>query len=342
MNTECGILSFFSNNEIESDLFHNSLKKLQHRGQESYGYIYEKNNEFLIHKNLGFIPNQSNISDKSSQWIGHVRYSTSGSTNEYQIQPFIGNFLNKHFCISHNGNLPFFKDKNTNDTIFLLQYIQKKINNLQLQNNLEYYFLSKNIIQFKKFIKQIVSIFQDLLLEIPGVYCILFSIFDITIAIRDRYGNRPLCLGSNTNQDFYCISSESIAFPEGINYQRDINPGEILLLYKTKYIKDLIHNNSNNDIENEIIIESYFVSESKQLKYNMKIEPKFCIFEIIYFMKQNSLYRFKTVEYYRKKLSNILAKKEIINFSKDTIVCGVPSTAILFGQTYAKELKITL
>ena len=72
----------------------------------------------------------------------------------------------------------------------------------------------------------------------------------------------------------------------------------------------------------------------------MKIEPKFSIFEIIYFMKQNSLYRFKTVEYYRKKLSNILAKKEIINFSKDTIVCGVPSTAILFGQTYAKELKL--
>ena len=126
MNTECGILSFFSNKEIESNLFHNSLKKLQHRGQESYGYIYEKNNDFLIHKNLGFIQNQSSISDKSSQWMGHVRYSTSGSTNEYQIQPFIGNFLNKHFCLSHNGNLPFFKDKNTNDTIFLFYIIYKK------------------------------------------------------------------------------------------------------------------------------------------------------------------------------------------------------------------------
>ena len=54
-----------------------------------------------------------------------------------------------------------------------------------------------------KFIKQIVSIFQDLLLEIPGVYCILFTIFDITIAIRDRYGNRPLCFGYNINKDFY-------------------------------------------------------------------------------------------------------------------------------------------
>ena len=237
-----------------------------------------------------------------------------------------------------------FQNKNTNDTIFLLHYIQKKINNLNLQNTIDYYFQSQNTIQFKKFIKKIISIFQDLLLEIPGVYCILFSIFNITIAIRDRYGNRPLCFGYNSNKDFYCISSESIAFPEGIEYKRDINPGEILLLYKKKCFKNIsnISNNyNNNKIKNEIILESYFVPESKQLHNNMKIEPKFCIFEIIYFMKQNSLYRFKTVEYYRKKLSTILAKKEIITFPKDTIVCGVPSTAILFGETYAKELKLS-
>ena len=193
--------------------------------------------------------------------------------------------------------------------------------------------LKKSFLYFKifflKYLVYIVFYFQFLILLLQLE----------TDMVIDHY-----VFGYNSNKDFYCISSESIAFPEGIEYKRDINPGEILLLYKKKCFKNIsnISNNySNNKIKNEIILESYFVPESKQLHNNMKIEPKFCIFEIIYFMKQNSLYRFKTVEYYRKKLSTILAKKEIITFPKDTIVCGVPSTAILFGETYAKELKLS-
>ena len=55
MITECGIFCIISNKEICFQHFIESLKKIQHRGRDSWGISYYKNNKFFNYKFIGLI-----------------------------------------------------------------------------------------------------------------------------------------------------------------------------------------------------------------------------------------------------------------------------------------------
>ena len=173
MWTECGIYGMKGNLNIIPDIV-NGLKKLQHRGQESWGIATSD----WIHKEKGLV---SECNRESNVGIGHVRYSTSrGNGNLSEIQPL----SNKIVSIVHNGTINF-KQKDINDSQYLLG-------------------LFDNCDNIEKKLIEIVN-------TVPGVYCLLVLYKNIIYAVRDRSGIRPLSFSRGNPM---AIASESCALKD--------------------------------------------------------------------------------------------------------------------------------
>lgn len=68
-------------------------------------------------------------------------------------------------------------------------------------------------------------------------YSLLVMTFDRLYAIRDPFGNRPLCVGTILSEsktpEAYCAASESCAFPANSKLEFEVRPGEIVELSAT-------------------------------------------------------------------------------------------------------------
>ena len=252
INDKCGIFAIIDNKNIYQNMI-TGLNYLQHRGHDSAGISYMKNNKIQSYKALGFVKNIfEKFEDNMSIAIGHVRYSTCKKTTiENKIletQPIDGISNFGKFSLAHNGNIPYIyklkkkyniKDDIESDTIILIKIIEK---------------LSYEYTTFHDILINIIN-------NIEGVYCLIILIDYKIYALRDAYGVRPLCIGKN-EKDGYCISSESNALQD-YKLLGDINPGEIIRI--------------DSNLQLEII-------------YKREINKKiFCIFEYIYFMRSESI-----------------------------------------------------
>lgn len=208
----CGIFAIFNNkyNNNLQELFY-SLQKLQHRGKDGYGIVYFHDNSSLITtKGEGELNNEllnrtNNIQLKSC--MGHLRYSTSGSTikngllKRTELQPIRGFDEHSHtpFYIAHNGNIPNIEN---HDTTYIKSLLENDKNNME-----------------NKLIK--------LIDEVPAAFSIItLTCNNVLYVLRDRFGIRPLCIGQDG--DKYYVSSESCAFQSNVSYLRDVKPGELI------------------------------------------------------------------------------------------------------------------
>lgn len=239
----CGIFAIFNNkydNNLQ-ELFY-SLQKLQHRGKDGYGIVYLYDNLSLIttkgegELNNDIFERMNNIQSKSC--MGHLRYSTSGSTikngllKRAELQPIRGfdHYSSAPFYIAHNGNIPNIKKHDTT-------YIKNLLEN------------DKNTME-NKLIK--------LINEIPAAFSIiLLTHNNVIYAIRDRFGIRPMCIGQDA--DKYYISSESCAFNNNVNYLRDVKPGELIRIDDSGLHSIYIHENSQLNLCTFEIL--YFLNE---------------------------------------------------------------------------------
>ena len=104
----CGIMGVFNHPEA-AKLVYLGLYALQHRGQESAGIVSTDGEHLYTHKGLGLV---SDVFDESSleklkghSAIGHVRYSTTGSTSLENAQPIVSKYKGGTIAIAHNGNI---------------------------------------------------------------------------------------------------------------------------------------------------------------------------------------------------------------------------------------------
>ena len=105
---ECGVFGIFGHDEASA---HTALglHALQHRGQESAGIATSDGEQITIVKDMGLVahafderklaPLDGDIA------IGHVRYSTTGSSHCENAQPLYRSVGDHGFTIAHNGNL---------------------------------------------------------------------------------------------------------------------------------------------------------------------------------------------------------------------------------------------
>ena len=104
----CGIFGIYGHPE-GARLTYFGLYALQHRGQESAGIAVTRDKSIIEHKGMGLVPDVfkskhlEQLSGGSA--IGHVRYSTTGSSILSNAQPFVVHHRKKSYAVAHNGNL---------------------------------------------------------------------------------------------------------------------------------------------------------------------------------------------------------------------------------------------
>tara|TARA_Y100000389_G_C17451436_1_gene515094 strand:- start:929 stop:2476 length:1548 start_codon:yes stop_codon:yes gene_type:complete len=351
MITECGIFCIISNKEIGFHYFIGSLKKIQHRGRDSWGVSYYKNNKFFNYKFIGLINNTlsnnklSIYNINSKLWLGHVRYTTNGVLCNHQIQPikFTINYKDVNekniindFTLAFNGNIPFKIFEN-----IYLKYPDFKIiiDNLKSQNDL---ILNDTliIIEFFKFIflynsvnysanndeniyNNIKKTIIEILNNIDGAFTIVLQTSKYTYVFKDKFGLRPGSIIKHNNNENIQITSESCVLDSNDNYNIiNILPNTIYCI-------------NNDSLEINIIYEN---------EYNYKQ----CIFEFLYFLNVETINNNIIISQFRKNVGKQLAiqisntNNELFNKFElnNTIVCGVPKSGLLYAQGFCEYTNI--
>ena len=147
---ECGVFGIF-NHPDASEITYYGIHALQHRGQESAGICSSNNDELKLHCGMGLVVeaiSKNNIEElKGSHAIGHVRYTTAGSSTILNAQPLKFRYKGGHVAIAHNGNLvnaDSLKEKleskgsifQTDSDTEVISHLMARRNNLSLEQSL--------------------------------------------------------------------------------------------------------------------------------------------------------------------------------------------------------------
>ena len=273
LKDKCGVFGIF-NHRHAARLTYLGLYALQHRGQESAGIVTCDGRLVREHRGMGLVPevfNEDVVSKLSGNIaVGHVRYSTTGSTNIKNSQPFLVKTLSGHMAVAHNGNL-------TNALT-----LRKKLENQGaiFQSTMDSEIVVHCIAHSKE--TKLKDKIVDGFAQLKGAFSLVLMLEDAVIAARDIHGFRPLSLGKLDGA--YVIASETCAFDLiQAEFIRDIAPGEILFITK-KGLKSFRLSETNN-------------------------KQSFCIFEYIYFARPDSSIYGHNVHMVRKQMGRQLAKE---------------------------------
>jgi len=275
LHEECGIVGVSFKEETSAALsIYYALFALQHRGQESAGITVHDGSQVRTLKGMGLVPDVFNRADiqklKGHVGIGHVRYSTTGSSKIENCQPLLVSFKSGTIAIAHNGNLVNSKELRTElekeGRIFLSESDTEVIAHL----------LVKELMH-----SELKDAVKDVIKQLVGSYSIAILIDKTLIVIRDPLGIKPLCFGSLDNG--YVVASESVAI-DILNGQliRDVAPGEMLVFSNGTY-------------------ESHQLIKSKNYAH--------CVFEYIYFARPDSVIDGKLVYNVRMRIGEMLFKE---------------------------------
>jgi len=217
---ECGVFGVYAPDSDVARLAYFALYALQHRGQESAGIATCENGHIMTLRDLGLV---SQVFDETklraltgSMAVGHVRYSTTGSSAWENAQP-VYRSDRREVALAHNGNL---------------------INALGLHEQLSTRGVGFRSTSDSELIAAMLSTheadtledaLEDVMPQLEGAFSTVVMTNDSVVAFRDGAGLRPLALGQVG--DRYCIASESCAFDIiGARFLRDVQPGEMVSL----------------------------------------------------------------------------------------------------------------
>lgn len=274
VHENCGVVGIYSldGTNVVPYLI-DCLRSLQHRGQESWGLAVPRKQPY---KKTGLVSGSASEFEKvitkyaSNIGIGHVRYSTFGSSSLENAQPL----KVQDICIAHNGTISnaeqlsnmvggcTFTPQNMTDTLVAAQRLV-------------------SILKKKDDMKAAMAILKN---EMVGSYCFTFVTDSNAIyAARDPKGFRPLVLGYHKDTNTYVIASESCALSSiGAVLLRDIEPGELVRIDKDGITSEQFSESANH---------------------------AHCAFEFTYFAHPSSIMEGINIYLARKKIGEYLAEK---------------------------------
>ncbi len=260
----CGLFGIYEHPEA-AKLTYFGLYALQHRGQESAGIAVARNKDILKHNGMGLVSEVFHPEHfeqlQGGTAIGHVRYSTTGSSILLNAQPFVVKHRHKSYAVAHNGNI-------------VNAHIIKK--ELEEDGSIFQTTMDSEIF-LHLFVKNLKLGFEESLIKAVSTLKGAFSFIILTsrgelVGIKDPNGFRPLCLGILNGH--YILASESCALDlVEAEFVRELDPGEI------------------------VIIDSNGIKSIKAIKEAPKT---FCIFEFIYFARPDSSILGKNIYEIRK------------------------------------------
>ena len=271
---ECGVYGVYSRTEDVSEMTYFGLYALQHRGQESAGIALTDGAWMDVTRGMGLVNEvfRHQLPHMENQYIaiGHVRYSTTGSSLLANTQPLMVNYAGGKIALAHNGNLTnaaeIRHELEQAGTIFQTSIDSEVFVNLIARSRKET--IEEKIIES--------------LQKVKGAYCLTIMTEEKLIGARDPHGFRPLCIGKLPDGT-WILSSETCGLDvNGAEFVRDVKPGEMVVI-------------------DDDGLKSYMFGQGEKLAS--------CIFEYIYFARPDSVIDGQSVHAARFEMGRILARE---------------------------------
>lgn len=269
----CGLFGLWGDPEAAAKTYY-GLFALQHRGQESAGITSTEGQRLISHRGMGTLPNAFSEPGSLSRLrnpnaIGHVRYSTTGSSLIQNAQPLTANTQWGPLAAAHNGNL---------------------VNAAELRARFE---SSGSIFQTTADSEVILHLMAsateetdlDRLIatcrQLEGAFSLVILTRDAIYAIRDPQGLRPLWIGQ-TEEGAYAFASETPAFDlTHVTALREVEPGTIAVA-------------DANGLREVRFAEA---------------DEKHCVFEHVYFSRPDGILYGDPVQLMRRAFGRALARE---------------------------------
>lgn len=274
---ECGVFAIASVANVSIDIFY-ALRVLQHRGQESAGIaIY--NNGIKAIKGMGLAHQALKTDDvnnlKGQLGIGHVRYSTMGSSNLENAQPIVVSTNYGDIALAHNGEIV--------NAEKIMDELKKKgwAFITSSDSEIAVRLLANDIANTGDPVRSL----KNLMSMLHGSYSMTIMIDNRVFAIRDPLGFRPLCVGRTKSG--FAAASESVVFDTlGGEFIRDVEPGEIVEMLP---------------------------GEIRSIKTGLSKGKAHCMFEWVYIARADSCIDGKLVYEVRSRIGQRLAKEQPVD-----------------------------
>ena len=277
MKEKCGVFGVWGT-PLASQLAYVGIFAQQHRGQESAGIAVSDGRDLAGHTGMGlvsqvFTPRMLAEDLAGHAAIGHVRYSTTGSSKLCNAQPLLRQHRLGPVAIAHNGNLI--------NAGHLREEYERQGHIFQSSTDTEiivHLMADPQIVERQDPLPTVLNMLQ-------GAYSLLFLFPDRIEAVRDPWGVRPLSIGRLPEGQF-CVASETCAFDAiGAAFVRDVEPGEIVTI-------------SHAGVESRRFAEPAVGAR--------------CVFEHVYFANPASRVFGRNVQRVREELGRQLARESAV------------------------------
>jgi len=282
-----------------------------HRGEQGWGVATSYDNKIFCHRREGRFG--EGITERKAEelvrkmpgnlGLAHALYSTVGRSGHRKqpknIQPYVADFHGRQFALSYNGNVY--------DLSGLREVVRAR--GWKFKSSVSDTEVIVALISTSEKTDFLAAL-QEVLPLLKGAFSLVLLYDGKIFGARDRFGIRPLCIGSG--EDYSILSSESCAFYSiGAKLVREARPGEIVVIGE-KGIERCI-----NWAENPC--------------------SRFCIFEFVYFARPDSvLSGGMSAWHYRTEAGKILARESPVEAD---IVISSPSGGDIYTEAYTYELN---
>jgi amidophosphoribosyltransferase len=309
---KCGIVAVYNRNannkEILNEVFL-MMNALQHRGQEGCGISFiDKNHKFNRFVTQGLVKDLFSIRELTENnldiitLIGHIRYSTTGSDEASNLQPFVsGTIDGKKIALAHNGNVVNAYEirtklmeeghtfTTTTDSEVILHHIVKTYN---------------KTLNIEEAVSKAIN-------EFVGAFSIVLLFDTKIIAFRDKNGFRPLVYGKK-HDTFYFASEDTALKCIEVFEIEEVKPGSIVIIDE---------------------------GEKKEIRVGVN-NLSHCIFELVYFAKPSSTVFNESVYNFRYECGKALAKYD--EGEKFDYVVPIPDSGFIAALGYSQASQVPL
>ena len=299
----CGVVGIYAPGEDVARLTYYALYALQHRGQESAGIAIGDGRSLVVYKELGLVAQVfDEIVLKSLRGhlaIGHVRYSTTGSSSWENAQPTYKSSPDGQIALAHNGNLV--------NSVELKRSLEEAGGDptpegARLPSSSDTDLVAAHIARANR--GDMKAAILDVLPKLSGAYS--FTIADETrvYGARDPHGFRPLAIGRLPDGG-WVLASETCALDLlGARFIRDVEPGELVTI-------------GPDGLESDHILQP---------------RPSACVFEHVYFARPDSNLMGQNVYATRYRMGQRLAEEAPVAAE---LVMPVPDSGVPAAQGFA-------
>lgn len=304
----CGVFGVLAPGAPVAQLTFDGLYALQHRGQESAGMAVSDGDTLTVVKDMGLV---TNVFDERTVGvllghlaIGHTRYSTTGSSTWRNAQPVYREVGTAGFALGHNGNLT--------NTEALAAGAGMLPGTVASDSDLVAELVARAFAtdsQGEAVGDGLEAALTKVLPLLEGAFSFVLMDSDRLIGVRDPNGFRPLCFGK-LDAGGWVLASETPALDTvGAHVVREVAPGEMLVI----------------DADGPRSVHP-FPPE--------RIDPKLCIFELVYLARPDSQLYGREVHGARRRMGERLADQAPVEAD---LVMGVPDSGIPAAEGYARR-----